>query len=85
MAKIKVDFSYTGLESSEILQHSAVVEEINQELIEKSEDETEFLGWLNLPTACDKKEFARIKRCAHKIRKDSDLLVVLGILLFMGL
>ena len=79
MAKIKVDFSYTGLESSEILQHSAVVEEINQELIEKSEDETEFLGWLNLPTEYDKKEFARIKRCAHKIRKDSDILLVIGI------
>ena len=79
MAKIKVDFSYAGLESSEILQHSAVVEEINQELIEKSEDETEFLGWLNLPTEYDKKEFARIKRCAHKIRKDSDILLVIGI------
>ena len=32
-----------------------------------------------MPTEYDKKEFARIKRCAHKIRKDSDILLVIGI------
>ena len=79
MANIKLDFKESKLMSEEILEHSGVVEEINEELIEKSEDESEFLGWLNLPTDYDKKEFARIKKCAEKIRKDSDILLVIGI------
>jgi len=79
MANIKLDFKESKLMSEEILEHSGVVEEINEELIEKAEDESEFLGWLNLPTDYDKKEFARIKKCAEKIRKDSDILLVIGI------
>ena len=79
MANIKLDFKESKLTSEEILEHSGVVEEINEELIEKSEDESEFLGWLNLPTDYDKKEFTRIKKCAEKIRKDSDILLVIGI------
>ena len=61
MANIKLDFKESKLMSEEILEHADVVEEINEELIGKSEDESEFLGWLNLPTDYDKKEFARIK------------------------
>ena len=79
MANIKLDFKESKLTSEEILEHAGVVEEINEELLEKSEDESEFLGWLNLPTNYDKKEFARIKKCAEKIRKDSDILLVIGI------
>ena len=79
MANIKLDFKESKLMSEEILEHSGVVEEINEELIEKAEDESEFLGWLNLPTDYDKKEFERIKKCAQKIRKDSDILLVIGI------
>ena len=30
----------------------------------------DFLGWLNLPTDYDKEEFARIKKCAEKIKFD---------------
>ncbi|MCQ2483247.1 MAG: glucose-6-phosphate isomerase [Clostridia bacterium] len=39
----------------------------------------DFLGWLDLPTNYDKEEFARIRKAAAKIRKDSDVLVVIGI------
>ena len=39
----------------------------------------DFLGWLNLPTDYDKEEFARIKKCAEKIKKDTDVFVVIGI------
>ena len=39
----------------------------------------DFLGWLDLPTAYDKEEFARIRKAAQKIRRDSDVLVVIGI------
>ena len=79
MANIKLDFKESKVKMEEILEHAGVVEEINQELLDKSEDESEFLGWLKLPTEYDKKEFARIKKCAEKIRKDSDILLVIGI------
>ena len=39
----------------------------------------DYLGWLNLPFDYDKREFARIKKAAAKIRSDSDVLVVIGI------
>ena len=40
---------------------------------------SDFLGWVDLPVNYDKEEFARIKKCAEKIRKDSQVLVVVGI------
>ena len=39
----------------------------------------DFLGWLDLPTNYDKEEFTRIRKAAQKIRRDSDVLVVIGI------
>ncbi len=39
----------------------------------------DFLGWIDLPVNYDKEEFARIEKAAEKIRKDSDVLVVIGI------
>ena len=39
----------------------------------------DFLGWVELPTNYDKEEFARIKAAAEKIRKNSDVLIVIGI------
>ncbi len=39
----------------------------------------DFLGWLDLPNAYDKEEFSRIRKAAAKIRRDSDVLVVIGI------
>lgn len=40
---------------------------------------SDFLGWLDLPVNFDKDEFRRIKESAEKIKKDSEVLVVLGI------
>ena len=39
----------------------------------------DFLGWLSLPFSYDKEEFERIKKAAAKIRKDSQVLIVIGI------
>lgn len=39
----------------------------------------DFLGWKELPTDYDKEEFSRIEKAAEKIKKDSDVLVVVGI------
>ncbi|MBO9130635.1 glucose-6-phosphate isomerase [Bacillus sp. 165] len=40
---------------------------------------SDFLGWVELPNDYDKEEFARIQKCAEKIKNDSDILLVIGI------
>ncbi len=40
---------------------------------------SEMLGWVDLPVSYDREEFARIKKAAEKIKKDSDILIVIGI------
>ena len=40
---------------------------------------SDFLGWVTLPEDYDKEEFLRIKLAAERIRKNSDILVVIGI------
>lgn len=40
---------------------------------------SDFLGWVALPTDYDKEEFARIQLAAEKIRKQADVLIVIGI------
>ncbi|MCQ2531798.1 MAG: glucose-6-phosphate isomerase [Saccharofermentans sp.] len=39
----------------------------------------DFLGWLDLPSNYDKEEFSRIQKAAKKIRRDTDVLIVIGI------
>lgn len=40
---------------------------------------SEFLGWLDLPVKYDRSEFRRIKAAAKRIRKQSEVLIVIGI------
>ncbi|MBR6505187.1 MAG: glucose-6-phosphate isomerase [Clostridia bacterium] len=79
MSNIKLNLEYTGIPEKEIMKYKAKVEKIHNELHEKANDEKEFLGWMELPTNYDKKEFSRIKKAAKKIKKDSDILLVIGI------
>ncbi len=39
----------------------------------------DFIGWLTLPTDYDKDEFARIKAAAERIKKNTDVFIVIGI------
>lgn len=39
----------------------------------------DFIGWLHLPTDYDKEEFARIKAAAERIKRNTDVFVVIGI------
>ncbi len=48
-------------------------------LVEKTGAGNDFLGWINWTVDYDKEEYARIKKAAEKIRKDSEVLVVIGI------
>ena len=63
----------------EIKELAPKISAAHKMLHEKTGEGNDFLGWLSLPTNYDKEEFARIKKAAEKIRKDSDVLVVIGI------
>ena len=76
---IKLELKNSGLTPKDILNYKSKVESIHKELKNRSKDIKDFVGWLELPTNYDKKEFARIKKAAKKIKKESDILVVIGI------
>lgn len=48
-------------------------------LMSKTGEGNDFLGWIDLPTNYDKEEFARIKESAEYIKKNADVLIVIGI------
>ena len=79
MANIRLDLKHTGITQKSILTYKEQVENIHKDLHRRANDEKDFVGWLELPTNYDKEEFARIKKAAKKIKKESDILVVIGI------
>ena len=79
MAKIQVDLKNSNITKKSILEYKQKVEKIHKELHERADLEDDFAGWVELPTNYDKKEFSRIKKAAKKIKKESDILVVVGI------
>lgn len=79
MVGLKLDLENVGITENAILKYNKKVSEIHKELHEKKDDDNEFLGWLELPTKYNKREFKKIKECAQKIQKDSDVLLVIGI------
>lgn len=79
MIGLKLDLTNADLEMEDIYEYKETVKEIHRELHKNSNYEKEFLGWLELPSKYNKKEFKKIKECAKKIQKDSDVLLVIGI------
>lgn len=79
MSGIKLDLKNTGITQKAIMEYKGQIENIHKELHKRSNDENDFIGWLELPTNYDKNEFERIKKSAKKIKKESDILVVIGI------
>lgn len=63
----------------ELESHKQQVVDAYNTLVNKTGAGNDFLGWLEHPVNYDKEEYARIKKAAEKIRKDSDVLVVIGI------
>lgn len=79
MAEIKLNLKNSDITQKSILEYKEQVENIHKDLHRRANHENDFVGWLELPTNYDKKEFARIKKAAKKIKKESDILVVIGI------
>ena len=79
MAEIKLNLKNSGITQKSIMEYKAQIENIHKDLHRRANDENDFVGWLELPTNYDKEEFKRIKKAAKKIKKESDILVVIGI------
>lgn len=65
------EHEYKGIQPAVTAAHST--------LAAKNGLGSDFLGWATLPEDHDKEEFARIKAAAEKIKKNSDVLLVIGI------
>lgn len=77
--EIKIDFEKIGIDKKEIMKNKEKVENIHKDLHARASRMDDFVGWLDLPTNYDKKEFKRILSAAKRINKDSDILLVIGI------
>ena len=77
--EIRVDFENVGIDKKEIMKYKQEVENIHKDLHRRKDELDDFVGWLELPTNYDKKEFKRIQTAAKRINKDSDILLVIGI------
>ena len=79
--KVTLDYKNTlkFLTEEEILESEETALKARKTLVEGTGPGNDFLGWVNYPNAFDQEEFARIKKAAEKIRKDSEVLVVIGI------
>lgn len=63
----------------EIMSYQDKITAAHEALHGKTGAGSDFTGWVDLPVDYDKEEFARIKVAAEKIKKNSDVLIVIGI------
>ncbi|MDQ0971345.1 glucose-6-phosphate isomerase [Neobacillus niacini] len=80
---MSISFDYSNalsfMQQHEVDYLSTFVKAAHVMLHEKKEPGSDYLGWVDLPHAYDKEEFARIKEAAERIRNTSDALIVIGI------
>ena len=76
---LKFNFENVKIDEKEIMKYKSQIENIHKDLHRRANDEEDFVGWIELPTNYNKEEFERIKKAAEKIRRESDILVVIGI------
>ncbi len=78
-AKLTQKYVFPFLSEDEIKSYQEKITKAHNDLHGKTGAGNGFTGWIDLPVNYDKDEFLRIKKAADKIKKDSDVLVVIGI------
>jgi glucose-6-phosphate isomerase len=76
---IRLNLQNAGLREHELEYARPLAEAANRALHERSGAGSEMLGWLDLPEAYDREEFARIQAAAKRIQEQSEVLVAIGI------
>lgn len=81
MQKFKLENKYASkfLSDEDIFKMAPKAVEAMNTLHSKTGAGNDFLGWVTLPTDYDKEEFSRIKNAAEYIKKNADILIVIGI------
>ncbi len=81
MEKLKLINKYADkfVSDKDISDMSARAVQAMNTLHAKNGKGNDFLGWVTLPTDYDKEEFARIKTASEYIKKNCDILIVIGI------
>ena len=77
-----ISFQYSHLRSvtdADVQAYRDRLAQADTAIREKTGAGNDFLGWVDLPVAYDREEFARIRAAAEKIRRESDVLLVIGI------
>ena len=77
--QLNTNYLKSFIKPQEYEQIAPQIRQADQMLREKSGAGNAFLGWVDLPKNYDKEEFARIEKCAAKIQKSCQVLVVIGI------
>ncbi len=78
-AKINSKYAMPFISQEDIKALEPKIAEAHKALHEKTGAGNDFTGWVDLPVDYDKEEFARIKAAAEKIKKNNDVLIVIGI------
>lgn len=77
--KFNSSFAESFVSKTELMNMETKAVEAMNTLMNKSGEGNDFLGWLDLPTEYDKEEFGRIQKAAEYIKKNADVLIVIGI------
>lgn len=79
--QLQFDYSkaLTFVQQHEIDYFSEPVRLAHEQLHNGTGAGSDYLGWIDLPTAYDKEEFARIVQAAKRIQSNSEALIVIGI------
>ena len=80
---MKVSLNYKNVlnfvSEEEIKNNEKTVLDAKNILLNKKGEGADFLGWIEYANNYDKEEYTKIKIAAEKIRKNSDVLIVIGI------
>ena len=77
--KLNLDYIENFVSPSDLASFDDRLNAAYTALLDGSGKGNDFIGWRDLPINYDKDEFARIKLAAEKIKKNSDVLLVIGI------
>jgi len=77
--KINISKLYDFVSKEEVFSFKDDVLKANKALHEKSGKGNDFLGWVNLPSSIDENQIKDIEGVAEKLRKEIEVLVVIGI------
>lgn len=78
-AKLTKKYVSSFITDEEILSYQEKITNAHEALHGKTGAGSDFTGWVDLPVDYDKEEFERIKKAAEKIKKNSEILIVIGI------